>query len=272
MMAYTAATASALIYLVPLLWMLAGALLPSDRIFSGGFSGIVDPAHYTLQNFIQVAGRKSFVIGFVNSLLQVAIIIGAGLLVSSTAAYAFARMEFPGREALFALVVVLIILPIEVLVVPLLITVRDLGLTGGRTATLSALTLPFVAKAFNVYFLRQHFLSFPRELEEAARIDGASRARIYFSLALPAIRPALATAALLDVLTHWSDFIWPLMVSTRNGTETIQLELAALFTQPPVAWGEVLAFAVLATLPVMVAFAALGRSITLTDVRTGIRG
>jgi multiple sugar transport system permease protein/fructooligosaccharide transport system permease protein len=187
------------------------------------------------------------------------------------AAYAFARLEFRGRDLLFALVVILIILPVEVLAVPMFFTARDLGLTGGFASAMAGLTVPFFAKAFNIYFLRQHFLSVPVELEEAAAIDGANAWRQFWNVALPSVRPALATVILLDLLTHWSDFLWPLMISTREETRTVQLSLANLFTQPPVQWGHILACAVLATLPVVALFRWFQLYIVNTDVRTGIK-
>ena len=166
---------------------------------------------------------------------------------------------------------VLIILPVEVLAVPLLLTVRDLGLTGGHVRTLAALVLPFAVKAFNIYFLRQHFLALPRDLEEAAVVDGAGPFRIYWSVALPAIRPALATVLVLDVLTHWSDFIWPLIVCTRAESRTVQLSLANLFTQPPIQWGDILACAVLITLPVLLVFRLAQRHVVASNLSAGIK-
>jgi len=192
-------------------------------------------------------------------------------VINSLAAYAFARMEFPGRNILFAAVVALIILPIEVLAVPLFLTARDLHLTGGYPATMAGLILPFMAKGFNIYFLRQHFLALPREVEEAAIIDGAGMWSIFWRVAMPAIKPALATVVVLDVLVHWSDFIWPLMICTRQETRTIQLSLANLFTQPPVQWGDIMACAVIATVPVILLFSFCQRYMVSTQLGTGIK-
>lgn len=207
----------------------------------------------------------------INSLLQIAVIGSVGLVVNAMAAYAFARLEFAGRELLFAGVVILIILPVEVLAVPMFLTVRDLGLTGGYAAAMTGLTIPFLTKAFNIYFLRQHFLSISTELEEAAVIDGAGVWRQFWSVALPAIRPALATVVLLDALTHWGDFLWPLMIATREEARTVQLSLANLFTQPPVRWGPILACAVLTSLPVVALCRLLQRYIVPSEARAGIK-
>jgi multiple sugar transport system permease protein/fructooligosaccharide transport system permease protein len=261
----------AMVFLAPISWMVCASFLPDDQIFTRGFFGVVSPGEWTLDNYDDAWRRGALARGFVNSALQIGIIVSLGLFVSSTAAFAFARLRFRGRDFIFAGVVALIILPLEVLALPLLLTVADLGLTGGRASTIAALSLPFAAKAFNIYFLRQHFLAIPDELEEAASIDGASAWRFYWSIALPAIRPALTTVVLLDVLTHWSDFIWPLMVASRSDTQTVQLGLAALFTQPPIAWGDVLACAVTITAPIVVLFQVLQRKLVITDLGAGIR-
>ena len=261
----------AFFFLVPLLWMAHASLRAEAAIFQGGMLSIFSLEGLSFSNYADAWRRARFGTALFNSLLQVVGIVGLGLVINSMAAFAFARLRFPGRDLLFSAVLVLIILPVEVLVIPLFLTARDLGLTGGYVATMTALILPFSAKAINVFFLRQHFLSLPTELEEAARIDGAGWFRIYWSVALPSIKPALATVCVLDVLTHWSDFIWPLVVCTREETRTVQIGLANLFTQPPIQWGAILACAVMATLPVLCIFRLAQRHIVASDLGAGIK-
>ena len=268
---WLAASAVALGFLLPLLWMLHASFRPESTVFEGGLGSLLSVHGLGFDNYAAAWRRAALGIGLLNSFLQVAGILGLGLLFNSMAAFAFARLEFPGQRLLFGLVLILIILPVEVLVVPLLLTMRDLGLTGGHGRTLAALVLPFAVKAFNIYFLRQHFLALPRDLEEAAVMDGAGPFRIYWSVALPAIKPALATVVVLDVLTHWSDFIWPLVVCTREETRTVQISLANLFTQPPIQWGHILACAVLITLPVLLVFRLAQRHIVASDLSAGIK-
>jgi multiple sugar transport system permease protein/fructooligosaccharide transport system permease protein len=263
--------AAGALFLAPVLWLLVASLLPSSAIFDADLGTSLLTREWTLDNYPKAIRRAGLGRALVNSLLQVATIAVGGLLVNSMAAFAFARLTFRGREPLFGLIVSLIILPVEVLAVPMFLTTRDLGLSGGAASVLAALSLPFVAKAFNVYFLRQQFLSWPTELEEAAVLDGASTWRVFWSVALPSIRPALATVLLLDVVTHWSDFLWPLLVTTRESTRTVQIGLANLFTEPPIDWGAILAFAVLTTLPVMVGFRFFQRYFAQADARVGLR-
>jgi multiple sugar transport system permease protein/fructooligosaccharide transport system permease protein len=268
---WVASAAVAVVFLAPLLWMLLASFRQEAEIFRLGAGDWFTRSGWTLQNYADGWRRAALGGGLLNSLLQVGLIAGVGLLVNAMAAYAFARLEFRGRDALFGAVVVLIILPVEVLAVPMFFTARDLGLTGGFGSAMAGLTVPFFATAFNIYFLRQHFLALPTELEEAAAIDGAGAWRQFWNLALPSVRPALATVVLLDVLTHWGDFLWPLMISTREETRTVQLCLANLFTAPPIQWGDILACAVLTTLPVVALFRWFQRYIVTTDTHTGIK-
>jgi ABC-type glycerol-3-phosphate transport system permease component len=269
--AWTLSLLVAWLFLIPLIWMVHASFRPESAIFEGGMGGLFSLDGLHLSNYADAWRRARFGTALVNSLLQVIGIIGIGLLINSAAAFAFARLRFAGRDLLFTTLVICIILPVEVLVIPLFLTARDLHLTGGYGATMAGLIIPFSAKAINVFFLRQHFLALPSDLEEAARVDGASWLMIYWRIALPSIRPALATVIVLDVLTHWSDFIWPLVLCTREETRTVQISLANLFTQPPIQWGAILACAVLATLPVLLIFRLAQRHIVTNQLHAGIK-
>jgi len=262
---------AAVLFLMPLLWMVHATFRPDDQIFQTNITDIFTGGELTLSNYADACRRGDVGQGLINSFLQVGGIVLIGLVVNSMAAYAFARLEFPGRNVLFAGVVVLIVLPVEALAVPLLITVRDLHMTGGYARTILALVIPFSAKAFNIYFLRQHFLSLPQEMEEAAVVDGAGPFAVFWRVALPTVRPALATVVVLDVLTHWGQLLWPLMVCTREETRTIQLSLANLLTQPPIQWGDIMACAVIATLPVILLFTYCQRHLVATHLGAGIK-
>jgi multiple sugar transport system permease protein/fructooligosaccharide transport system permease protein len=260
--------AVALLFLSPLIWMIGGSFSPEETIFTSPF-GFSSPADLHLENYQDAWRRARLGIALLNSLLQVAGILGLGLIVNSMAAFAFARLQFKGRDVLFMMVVALMILPMEVLVIPLFLTARDLNLTGGVPNVMAGLILPFTAKAVNIFFLRQHFLSLPVETEEAALIDGAGWFRMYRSIALPSIRPALSTVIVLELITHWSDFLWPLVLCTREETRTVQIALANLFTQPPVQWGDILACSVLLTLPIMLLFRFAQRHLVSSDLGAG---
>lgn len=259
------------LFLAPLLWMVLASCRTEEYIFSFTAADWVSVHGWTAGNYVEAWRRAALGHAFLISLAQVAVIAGAGLLLNAMAAFAFARCEFPGRDTLFAVLVALIILPVEVLAVPMFFTARDLGLTGPPLAAFGGLTLPFVVKAFNIYFLRQHFLAVPTALEEAAVLDGAGLWRQFWHVALPSVRPALATVAVLDLVTHWGDFLWPLLVSTRESTRTVQIGLANLFTEPPLHWGAILACSVLATAPVIAVFRLLQQFIVTTDATSCIK-
>ena len=269
MLPWVLSVAAAALFLLPLGWMLVASFREGSAVF--GSASDTPGSVWTLGNYAAAWQRAGLGSGLLVSVVQVGVIASAGLFINALAAYAFARLHFPGRDWIFLAVVTLVILPVEVLAVPLFFVARDLGLTGSGFAALAGLTVPFVSKAFNIYFLRQQFLSLPVELEEAAALDGAGPWRQFWHVALPSIRPALATVLLLDVLFHWGDFLWPLLIGTREETRTVQLSLANLFTQPPLNWGHILACAVLATLPVMALFRLLQRHLVATDARAGIK-
>ncbi len=268
---WAASLAVAALFLSPLLWMVLASFHTEATVFGTHWLAWLAPGNWTLANYPEAWRRAALGQALFVSFVQVAVIAGAGLVVNALAAYAFARLDFPGREVLFSVVVMLIILPVEAIAVPLFFTARDLGLTGGLGPALGGLILPFVANAFNIYFLRQHFLSLPVQLEEAAVIDGANVWTVFWRVALPSVKPALATVVLLDLLTHWGDFLWPLMIATREDTRTVQISLASLFTQPPIQWGDILACSVLATLPVVLLFRWFQRYVVPAETQVGIK-
>jgi ABC-type glycerol-3-phosphate transport system permease component len=272
-----AAAAIALLFIAPLLWMLAGSFKPDAAVHDDvqSLRSFV-PAPFMMENYAEAARRTRLGDTMVNTALVVLLVALGGLLVNAPAAYAFARLRFPGREALFLLLVSTIIIPIEVIVIPLFMTVRTThdiaSVVGERPWTIAALSVPFTAKAFNIFLLRQYFLTLPRSLEEAAYVDGAGVWRGFWRIALPNAAPALGTVVLLDFVTHWNDFLWPLVICQGERSRTIQLGLANFFTQPPISWGAILAYAVIATIPLALAFLIGQRWIVQSLAGTGLRG
>ena len=260
----------------PVLWMAAASLKPEAAIHRDVDSlRSFTPVPLTTEHYPDAVRRGDLWPCMVNTFVVTLLIALGGVAVNAPAGYAFARMRFPGREAVFMLCVVTIIIPLEVIVIPLFMTVRTTrGLAdvfGDRTWTLAALSIPFMAKAFNIFLLRQYFLSLPRSLEEAAFLDGAGWWGTFWRVALPNAKPALVAVVLLDFVVHWNDFLWPLVICQGENTRTIQLGLGNFFTQPPIAWGAILAYAVMATVPMMLVFAVGQRWIVQSLAATGIR-
>jgi multiple sugar transport system permease protein/fructooligosaccharide transport system permease protein len=272
-----AAAALAMLFIAPVLWMLAASLKPESEIHAhiDSLRSFV-PLPFTGENYAEAVRRTQLGDTMLNTFIVVALIAIGGVLVNAPAAYAFARMRLPGRNVLFMLFVSTIVIPLEVIVIPLFMTMRAtrplVEHIGERPWTLAALSVPFIAKAFNVLLLRQYFLTMPRSLEEAAFIDGAGWWRTFWRVVMPNAGPAIATVVMLDFVIHWNDFLWPLVICQGEESRTIQLGLGNFFTRPPIAWGAILAYALIATLPLALAFLIGQRWIVQSLARSGGKG
>jgi multiple sugar transport system permease protein len=205
---------------------------------------------------------------FLNSLLAAA---GQTLLIlvtASMAAYALARMEFPGKRLLTGLIIATIFIPPIVLLIPNYVIVSELGWLD----SLTAVVVPGAAGAFGVFFLRQFFVSLPRELEEAAVLDGANRFQIFTRVILPLSRPALATLALLSFLTNWNDFLWPLYVLFSPERLTLQPGLSTLQSAFTTDYATIMVGGVIASVPVLIMFVFAQRFIIEGVSRSGLKG
>jgi multiple sugar transport system permease protein/fructooligosaccharide transport system permease protein len=262
-------SAAGLFFLFPLLWMFTASFTP-DRYVMRAIESFWQfiPASFNFENYAGVFARVGFLNNILVSLGFTFTIVMAGLFINSMCGYAFARLRFPGRNFLFSIIVALIIIPFEALVLPLFLI---LGVQWNLMNTLPGLFLPYLAKAFNIFFMRQYFLSFPKELEESARMEGASWFRIFFSLALPLAKPALATCAILDFITHWSEYFWPLIMTNQLKYETVQVGLGHFYTLPPIQWGDIMAYSVMATIPMILIFVFFQRYIVLSVARAGLK-
>jgi ABC-type glycerol-3-phosphate transport system permease component len=264
------------LFLMPVLWMTAASLKPEKAIHRDIDSlRSFAPTPFTTAHYADAAQRGNLVPLLVNTIIVVTLIALGGLLLNVPAAYAFARLRFPGRDVLFFLLIATIIIPLEAIVIPLFVGVQFTSglsrLFGTHTWTLAALSVPFMAKAFNIFLLRQAFLALPRTLEEAALLDGATWFGTFYRVALPNTIQALVTVVLLDFVIHWNDFLWPLVICQQEHTRTIQLGLGNFFTQPPITWGAILAYATVATIPVTLVFIIGQRWIVQSLASTGSR-
>jgi len=266
---YLALTALSLLFLAPLVMMLVGSLKPDARVLleAGSVAAFV-PHQASLQNYADVLARTDFLRFLFNSVFITAGIVAGGLLVNSLAAYAFARLQWRGRNLLFMLVLALMILPFEAIAVPLFYQVAILGLRD----TYSAQILPFVADAFSIFLFYSFFIGLPRELEEAARLDGASVLRTFFSIILPNSKPVFATAAILSFLTSWGSYLWPLMVTIGPDVRPLPVAIASFYTLPPLQWGDILAFGVMMVGPVLLVFLMFQRWFVRGVAASAVKG
>ena len=221
-----------------------------------------------LENFQQAAERGNFWISFRNSAIISAGIVFGGLVVNSLLGYALARVPFRGKGLLLAIVVALIIVPFETLAVPLLLMMAELGWTN----TLHAQVIPFLAQPLYIFLFYSFFLGIPRELEEAARIDGAGPATVFFRIAAPLAKPAYAAAGILMFLASWGQYLWPVMVTRSIEARPLPMGIAEFQGLPPRDWGDIMAYAAMMVVPLLIVFIIFQRQFVRGVATSGLKG
>jgi putative chitobiose transport system permease protein len=220
---YSILSAIALVMLFPLLWLISTALKsPTENIWQSPPQLL--PSQPTLENFSKVWQFLPFGTYLYNSILVSVLTVGLNLLFCSLAAYPLARLSFVGRNGIFIAIVSTIMIPFQIVMIPLYILTVQLGL---RNSYLGII-FPSLASAFGIFLLRQALIGVPKEIEEAARLDGSSELGLWWHIMLPAIRPALITLAIFVFIGAWSDFLWPLIVIQDESLYTLPLGVAKL--------------------------------------------
>ena len=252
----------------PLLWMLSTSFKSTNEMASRTLNLI--PRDPTVQGFSDILGAPATPVGrwFFNSLLAATLHTILVLVVASLAAYALARLDFPGKKIITALILATIFVPHISLLIPNYNIVDQLGWLD----SLIAIIVPGAAGAFGVFFLRQFFLSLPAELEEAALLDGANRWGIFRQVVIPLSGPPLATLALLSFLTNWNDFLWPLYVLFSPERLTLQPGLSTLQGAYSTDYSTIMAGGVIASIPVLILFAVTQRFVIEGVSRSGLKG
>jgi multiple sugar transport system permease protein len=257
-----------LIVIIPLVWMFSTSFKLKSQLFTKEIYWI--PKVVTFENYTKILNNPSTPIGqwFMNSLFVASVTTVLKLVIDSLAGYAYARMEFPGRKQIFGLLLATLFLPGVMFLIPNFVTVAKLGMLN----KFSGVIIPALASVFGVYFMRQFFESIPRELEEAAAIDGANRLQIFFKIALPLAKPALATLAVIEFLASWNDFLWALLVLKDRAVQTLQPGLRTLQGAYTSEYGLMMAGAVIVALPVLLLYTFLQRYIVQSVATTGLKG
>jgi multiple sugar transport system permease protein len=256
----------ALVMVVPLAWMLVTSLQTLDE--TRRFPPTLVPSSAEVGNYAEVLRQAPFARWFMNTLLVTVASVAGNLLFCSLAGYAFARIKFFGREVVFILVLATLMVPFQVIIIPSFLIVRQLGLID----TLGALILPNLAGAFGIFLLRQFFRTLPIELEEAARIDGASRLGVLFKIVLPLSGPALATLAVITFMWTWNDFLWPLITIYGADHMTLQLGLSTFQGAHQTNTHLLMAASVMSVLPVLLLFFVAQRYFVRGIATTGLKG
>jgi len=227
----------------------------------------VEEIRFAWNNYTEPLARFNFVTYLRNSVIVTTVATAITLLINSMAAFALSKYKFPGRDAIFVVIIATLMIPVSVILVPVFLVITQLGMNN----TLWGVIIPGAATPTGVFLLRQYMLTIPDELMDSARIDGASEWRIYWQIVLPLARPALAVLAIFSVMWRWNDFLWPLIVLSRSELFTLQVGLNAFQGELNIQWHFVLAMTVLTLLPITVVFAFLQRFITTGIATTGMK-
>jgi multiple sugar transport system permease protein len=258
-----------LIFVAPIAFMLVASLKPDELVLSqaGTIQGFI-PTPASLQNYRDVFDRVNFGQFFINSLFITSMVVLVGLVVNSLAGYAFARLRWKGRATLLLVVLALMIIPFEAIAVPLFFQITLLGWRN----TYLAQILPFIANAFSIYLFYTFFIGLPKELEEAARIDGASIIRTFWEIIVPISKPVFATVAILTFLTQWGSFLWPLMVTIDEQVRPLPVAISSFQTLPPIQWADIMSFGVMMVAPILVVFLLFQKWFVEGVAATGTKG
>ncbi len=253
MVLHAALIAGAVLALVPLLWMIAASFMPAGE--ANSYPPRLLPSEPTLAHYQDLFARQHLARYVLNSATIALLVTSLSLFINSMAGYAFAKFRFRGRDSLFRVLLGALVIPAQVAMLPLFLLLVRLGLVN----TYWGVVVPGMATIFGIFLVRQYALSIPDALLDAARIDGASELRIYWSIVLPVIRPILVTLAIFTFMGTWNDFMWPLIVLTDSSLYTLPVALANLAGEHVQDTELMMAGSVLTVLPVMLVFAFLQR-------------
>ncbi|XNY06066.1 carbohydrate ABC transporter permease (plasmid) [Sinorhizobium meliloti] len=249
--------------LFPLLWMVSIAFKPAAESFS---SNLI-PQAPTLDNFIYVLTGVPFIRYMVNSFLVSATVTVVALFFHTMAGYALARLRFPGREVMFLSIFSTFLVSLPVIIVPLFVIVKAMGMLNSY----AGLIIPAIFNAFGTFLLRQYYLSLPKEIEEAARIDGAGYWRIYWSVILPLSRPIMSALAILFFLANWNSFLWPLTITSDPDLWVVQLGIANFKSQYSASWNYMMAASTIVAIPTLILFVIFQRQIMDSLKTSGLK-
>lgn len=252
--------------LFPLFWLLSTSLKsPTENLFQ--FPPQLFPHQPTLENFVKVWETNPFGRYLLNSTFVAVLTVIFNLIFCSLAAYPLARLDFRGKNLIFILIVSTIMIPFQIVMIPLYILAVQLGLKNSYLGVI----LPNLSSAFGIFLLRQAMRGVPRELEEAARIDGCSELGIWWNVMLPSIRPALVTLGIFVFIGSWSDFLWPLLILDRPEFYTLPLGVANLAGTFSLDWRLIAAGSIISIAPIIVCFLFVQKYIIPTDTASGIK-
>lgn len=273
----------ALFFAFPIIFMLVSSFKPDQQIFAdlGTIKAFLPVGHLSLANYAGVFDRVPAARFLLNSIGISAVTVVLGIFVNSLAAFALSRMRWRGKKIVLSALIATLIVPFETFALPMVWWVNKLPwlqmngfhptLTEGWLDTYQVQILPFVANAFSIFLFHQYFQSIPKELDEAAFIDGAGWFGIYRRIVMPLSGPAIATVAILTFLPAWNSYLWPLMVIQSEDLRPVMVGIQYFF-QLDVSWGQIMAYASMITVPVLALFLAFQRSFINSIASSGVKG
>lgn len=256
----------AVLVALPFVWMVSTSFKPEAEVFR--FPPRFIPETITISNYVRLFSRLNFTRYFFNTALVAVSITLASLFINSLAGYAFAKIKFRGRDAMFVSVLATMMVPGSVTVIPAFLLIKSLGMVN----TYAGLILPGLASAFGIFLMRQFIMTIPDELIEAAQIDGASEFWIFANVILPLAAPALATLAMFTFLGSWNNFFWPLIIATDESMYTLPVAIAVLSGQHGGEFAPQMAGATVVITPILVLFILLQRYYISGIALTGLKG
>ena len=273
---YVLRIALCLVFGLPLVFMIISSFKPDLQIFADltTINAFLPVGDLNFDNYLGVFDRVPFATFLMNSIIISVCTVAFGLIVNSMAAFALARLEFRGQKVILGVILATLIVPFETMALPLLWWVNQLpwlGANGFSQGWLDTYPVQIIANAFSIYLFYQYFDSIPKELDEAARVDGAGWFRIYRSVIMPLAGPAIATVAILTFLPAWNQYLWPLMVVQSEELRPAMVGID-YFKQLNVSWGQIMAYATIITVPVLVMFIAFQRAFINSIASSGVKG
>ena len=269
----------AAIFIFPLLFMVMSSLKPGPQLLADTSSlrAFLPVGDISLDNYVAAFRRAPVGTFIFNSVFVTLVTVGLSLFVCSLGAFAFVFLNWKGRDLVLAVIIATLIVPFETIAIPMLIVVNNLpwlsaeGLTTGWLNSYRVQIVPFVADGLTIFLFVQFFKDLPRELIEAARVEGASWFQIYRKVVMPLSGPVLATAAILKFLAMYNQYLWPLMVTQAEGYRPVMVGLQYFFQLNPV-WGELMAYLSVITVPVLAFYLFLQRAFIASIASTGVKG
>ncbi len=271
------------LFAAPLLFMFASSFKSDEAIFANltSVTAYLPNAGWSLTNYRAIFERSNLPLFLLNSTIIAIVVVAGGVLLNSMLAFALCRLRWRGRDTVLALVVAMMIIPFEVIAIPLLSLVARLpwpvlgqgGLAWqmGWFNSLHVQIVPFLANAFCVFLFYQFFRDIPRELDEAAKMDGAGPWALYFRIIMPNSGPVIATAAIVLFIGAWNQYLWPIMVVQGEAARPVQPGIQQFFGRSN-SWGQIMAYASVVTLPVLAVFLAFQRQFVASVAGSGIKG